>query len=82
MDNEREVEQMVKTLYRAGVMSETYNKVVAKVLVEAGYRKAEDVQKETVMEVLDKLLTISPIGYEQLKAFVKVREEEYGVEVL
>lgn len=38
--------------------------------------------KETAKEILDKLLTIMPHGYEQLKAFVEAREEEYGVEVL
>ena len=39
-------------------------------------------KRETAKEILDKLLTIMPHGYEQLKAFVEVREEEYGVEVL
>ncbi len=40
------------------------------------------VRKETAKEILDKLLTVMPHGYEQVKAFVEVREEEYGVEVL
>ncbi len=41
MSNEQEIAAIAKTLAKAGLLSEHYNKSVAKVLVEAGYRKAD-----------------------------------------
>lgn len=54
----KEQEQAVieRILSRAGLLSEYYNKAVAKVLVEAGYRKADEVRKETAKEILDLLI--------------------------
>ena len=49
-DKQKEIE---KELYRAGLLSESYNKAVANVLVEAGYRKEEDVSRETAKEIAD-----------------------------
>ena len=84
MDKEREIEKMVEIARKHGQKiykeADIYDDMTA--VYEAGYRKADEVRKETAKEVLDKLLTIMPHGYEQVKAFVKVREEEYGVEVL
>ena len=88
MDKEREIEKMVEIARKHGqkiyketeMYADIYDDMTA--VYEAGYRKADEVRKETAKEVLDKLLTIMPHGYEQVKAFVKVREEEYGVEVL
>ena len=53
MSNEKEIAAIEKLLARAGLLSEHYNKSVAKVLVEAGYRKA-DASFERYL--LDKLL--------------------------
>ncbi len=53
MSNEQEIAAIAKTLAKAGLLSESYNKAVAKVLVEAGYRKA-DASFERYL--LDKLL--------------------------
>ena len=53
MSNEQEIAAIEKLLARAGLLSEHYNKSVAKVLVEAGYRKA-DASFERYL--LDKLL--------------------------
>ncbi len=39
MSNEQEIAAIAKTLARAGLLSEHYNKSVATVLVEAGYCK-------------------------------------------
>ena len=81
MDKEKEIAKITKALAKGGLLSESYNKSAARVLVEAGYRRMDEVSKETAKELLDKLLVISPLGYEQLKAFVRVREQEYGIEV-
>lgn len=53
----KEQEQAVieRILSRAGLLSEYYNKAVAKVLVEVGYRKADEVRKETAKEILQAL---------------------------
>ncbi len=53
MSNEKEIAAIEKTLERAGLLGEYYNKSVARVLVEAGYRKA-DASFERYL--LDKLL--------------------------
>lgn len=44
-DKQKEIEQ---ELYRGGLLNEHYNKAVAKVLTEAGYRKADEVRKEAL----------------------------------
>ena len=53
MSNEQEIAAIEKALAKAGLLSEHYNKSVAKVLVDAGYRKA-DASFERYL--LDKLL--------------------------
>ena len=41
MEKEKEITAIAKTLAKAGLLSESYNKAVARVLVKAGYRKPE-----------------------------------------
>ena len=53
MDNEQEIAAIEKTLARAGLLSESYNKAAARALVKAGYCKA-DTSFERYL--LDKLL--------------------------
>lgn len=53
MSNEQEITAIEKTLAKAWLLNESYNKVVARVLVKAGYRKA-DASFERYL--LDKLL--------------------------
>ena len=49
-DKQKEIE---KELYRAGLLSESYNKAVAKVLTEAGYRKADEAEKRTAKNIAE-----------------------------
>ena len=79
MSKQKEIEEMADLIGHNKYVRTSEQ--VACILFDAGYRKADEVRKETAKEILDKLLTIMPHGYEQVKAFVKVREEEYGVEV-
>ena len=63
MSNEKEIAAIEKTLERAGLLSESYNKAAAKVLVKAGYRKADEIRKETIEEVFRELFcTIKEVG--------------------
>ena len=86
LDREKELNQMLQTIYRAGVMSETYNKLVAKVLIDAGYRKANEVRKETAKEILQamnekmNMLTGCGVPY-HVKQFMEEIAKKYGVEV-
>ena len=41
MSNEQEIAAIAKTLAKAGLLSESYNKAAARVLVKTGYRKAD-----------------------------------------
>lgn len=46
MNKEKEIVAIEKTLAKAGLLSEHYNKAVARVLVEASYHKFEDLEAE------------------------------------
>lgn len=85
MSNEQEIVAIEKTLARAGLLSEHYNKSVAKVLTEAGYRKADEVRKEIFKELFS-AVEYEPLydndegGYIRLKG-IKELAKECGVEV-
>ena len=88
MDKEKEIEEMINDIdiNCNNIADKDCAKgkcalCISEHLVSVGYRKVDEVRKETAKELLDKLLVISPLGYEQLKAFVRVREQEYGIEV-
>ena len=55
MDKEKEIAKITKALAKGGLLSESYNKSAARVLVEAGYRRTDEVSKETAKEILDNL---------------------------
>lgn len=88
MDKEKEIEEMsilaTKTIkaalgYEYGCRVETAEQQgenIANVLYEKGYRKADDVRKETAKELYDKFFG-SGFTTEYLKSVMK----EYGVEV-
>ncbi len=96
MDREKEIEEMAKTVYngcrvacsdcRERALCEVRH--VAEVLVDEGYRKADEVRKETAKEVLfallDKKFEMDDKGrvcivdiYDELNRLF----EKYGVEV-
>ncbi len=93
MDKEREVEKVFDILDRHIMLEHkafTDNIVgewdAAKAIIEAGYRKADDVRKETAKEIADWLecQTIDDLGgyrIDKATKLARIIRQKYGVEV-
>lgn len=83
-NKEKEIEQMMNITrgYKDTVCVTPYDEAVFHdimgVLVNAGYRKTEDVRKETAKEIFNALYHQEEIGFSKIKWFAKYY---YDVEV-
>lgn len=89
MDKEKEIEEMVDVLWRhCGNLINEYCEgesncanCIAKKLTDAGYRKADEVRKETAKEILYYLKLTITDGLLKNHEIINWLMKEYGVEL-